>query len=268
MPAFDYSILGVRNILVADDVVMNQELARMIMESWGLQIDIAANGSEALNKVRNKHYDLILMDIQMPEMDGVQATVAIRSLPDNVKAQTPVVALTANVQNHDKERYIASGINDILAKPFTEEGLFYIIAKNLGLNVDQKVVPTQNHKENIPVAAPGQYDLSMVRAVSGGDEAFVKKMIDIFLTTIPQSLADLQQHAAAEDWEALGKSAHKLKSTIDSMGINALKQDIRALEGFGRKRENISLIPGLVQKVVTDMNACLNAIRRDFCLEL
>ena len=92
----------------------------MIMESWGLQVDIAANGNEALNKVRNKFYDLVLMDIQMPEMDGVQATVAIRSLADNSKAQTPVVALTANVLKHDKERYIASGMNDILAKPFTE----------------------------------------------------------------------------------------------------------------------------------------------------
>src|SRR5687767_6130073 len=174
MPAFDYSILGVRTILVADDVVMNQELARMIMESWGLQVDIAADGSEALNKVRNKNYDLVLMDIQMPEMDGVQATVAIRSLADNVKAQTPVVALTANVLKHDKERYIASGMNDILAKPFTEEGLFYTIAKNLGLSVDQQVNPAKCGKENVCAAPPGQYDLAMVRAVSGGDETYVR----------------------------------------------------------------------------------------------
>jgi CheY-like chemotaxis protein len=264
MPAFDYSILGVRNILVADDVVMNQELARMIMESWGLQVDIAVNGQEALNKVVSNNYDLILMDIQMPEMDGVQATISIRQLADKEKSSTPIVALTANVLKHDKERYIASGMNDILAKPFTEEGLFYIIAKNLGISVQQTKNPQQHKIEDQSASAAGQYDLSMVRSVSGGDEVFVKKMIDIFLATIPQSLADLQQHAAAEDWEALGKSAHKLKSTIDSMGINALKQDIRALEGFGRKRENIALIPGLVQKVVTDMNACLAAIRRDF----
>ena len=250
--------------MVADDVVMNQELARMIMESWGLQVDIAANGNEALNKVRNKFYDLVLMDIQMPEMDGVQATVAIRSLADNAKAQTPVVALTANVLKHDKERYIASGMNDILAKPFTEEGLFYTIAKNLGLPVDQQVNPAKCGKENVCTEPPGQYDLAMVRAVSGGDETFVRKMIDIFLATIPQSLSDLQQHAAAEDWEALGKSAHKLKSTIDSMGIHSLRQDIRALEGFGRNRENVALIPGIVAKVVTDMNACLAAIRKDF----
>ncbi len=264
MPAFDYSILGVRNILVADDVVMNQELARMIMESWGMQIHIAANGTEALDKVVANNYDLILMDIQMPEMDGVQATLAIRGLANKEKAQTPIVALTANVLKHDKERYIASGMNDIIAKPFTEEGLFYTIAKNLGLDVEQKINPKTNEKENPSTHIPGQYDLAMVRAVSGGDETFVRKMIDIFLATIPQSLSDLQQHAASKDWEALGKSAHKLKSTIDSMGINALKQDIRALEGFGRKRENIELIPGLVQKVVVDMNACLAAIRRDF----
>ncbi len=263
MPAFDYSILGVRNILVADDVVMNQELARMIMESWGLQIDIAANGREALKKVVANNYDLVLMDIQMPEMDGVQSTIAIRDLADKEKSQIPIVALTANVLKHDKERYIASGMNDILAKPFTEEGLFYIVAKNLGIDVGEKEKPQQHPAEN-KTTAPGQYDLSMIRSVSGGDEAFIKKMIDIFLATIPQSLNDLQQHAAAEDWEQLGKSAHKLKSTIDSMGINALKQDIRALEGFGRKRENLALIPALVQKVVTVMNACQDAIRRDF----
>ena len=263
MPAFDYSILGVRNILVADDVVMNQELARMIMESWGLQIDIAENGNEALKKVIKNNYDLVLMDIQMPEMDGVQSTIAIRALNDKEKAQVPIVALTANVLKHDKERYIASGMNDIIAKPFTEEGLFYTIAKNLGLNVGPNKQPSTNETLDV-VTAPGHYDLAMVRAVSGGDETFIRKMIDIFLATIPQSLTDLQQHAAAEDWEQLGKSAHKLKSTIDSMGIQALKQDIRALEGFGRKRENLALIPALVQKVVTEMNACVAAIRREF----
>ena len=263
MPAFDYSILGVRNILVADDVVMNQELARMIMESWGLQIDIVANGSEALKKVVANKYDLVLMDIQMPEMDGVQSTIAIRKLSDKEKSQIPIVALTANVLKHDKERYLAAGMNDIIAKPFTEEGLFYTIAKNLGLAVAEKEQQQPHLPEN-KTAAPGQYDLSMIRSVSGGDETFIRKMIDIFLATIPQSLADIQQHAAAENWEELGKSAHKLKSTIDSMGINALKQDIRALEGFGRKRENLALIPALVGKVVTDMNACLEAIRKDF----
>jgi HPt (histidine-containing phosphotransfer) domain-containing protein len=110
------------------------------------------------------------------------------------------------------------------------------------------------------------YDLSMVRAVSGGDEAFIKKMIQLFVETVPPSLNDLKEAEKQRQWEQVGKVAHKLKSTIDSMGITSLKDDIRAVETNGKQRLNIDAIPALIQKVDGIVNTCILQLKADFSL--
>jgi HPt (histidine-containing phosphotransfer) domain-containing protein len=110
------------------------------------------------------------------------------------------------------------------------------------------------------------YDLTMVRTVSGGDEAFIKKMIQLFIETVPPSLADLKEAEGQQQWERVGKVAHKLKSTIDSMGIISLREDIRAVETNGKQQQNIDAIPALIQKVDTIINACILQLKTDFSL--
>ena len=114
-------------ILMAEDVEVNQFLARIILESKGWQVDIANNGIEAIEYLKQNDYDLILMDIQMPEMDGITATKAIRQLPDVSKASIPIVALTANALVGNEQEYFDIGMNSCLTKPFTEEKLFFVI---------------------------------------------------------------------------------------------------------------------------------------------
>jgi hypothetical protein len=92
----DYKSLGPRKVLVAEDVELNQYLARHILESWDFEVVIANNGREALEALEQSSFDCILMDVQMPEMDGIEATQHIRKLPDPVKANIPIIALTAN----------------------------------------------------------------------------------------------------------------------------------------------------------------------------
>jgi len=262
MTVIDYKSMGKRKILLVEDVVMNQDLACRLLQGWGMEVDVASNGREAVEKVSENSYDIVLMDIQMPEMDGVEATRVIRKMPDYVKAGLPIIAVTANTLKTDKELYISAGMNDILAKPFTEEGLFRIMGSQLGVQINsemEKMLPNENNQPNTPL-----YDLTMVRSVSGGDESFVLKMVDLFLTTIPQSLVEMRQQCTAMDWIAVGKSAHKLKSTIDSLGILYLKQDIRLLEKYGRNNENVTLMPSLVDKVVDGMEACISRIKKDF----
>jgi CheY-like chemotaxis protein len=106
----NYQSLGNRYVLVAEDVELNQYLVRHIMESWGVTVDVVCNGREAVNKIQENNYDLVLMDIQMPEMDGMEATRAIRQLSDPVKAAIPIVALTANALKGDSEKYLAAGM--------------------------------------------------------------------------------------------------------------------------------------------------------------
>jgi HPt (histidine-containing phosphotransfer) domain-containing protein len=104
----------------------------------------------------------------------------------------------------------------------------------------------------------------MVIEISGGDNDFVRKMVQLFLDTMPACLSELQLQTQQQSWEQVGKLAHKLKSTIDSMGIASLKKDIRIIENNGRKLENIKAIPALVARVVEVMEECMERIKKDF----
>ncbi len=110
------------------------------------------------------------------------------------------------------------------------------------------------------------YDLTMVRAVSGGDEGFIKKMIHLFIETVPPSLHDLKEASSEKQWEKVGKVAHKLKSTIDSMGIESLKEDIRNVEANGKHQQDIEAIPPLIQKIDTIVINCIQQLKTDFSL--
>jgi len=259
-----YSNLGKRKILVAEDVELNQHLARHMLEAWGFEVDIAVNGKEALWLVQQHTYDLVLMDIQMPEMDGVEATRQIRLLKDTGKSIIPIVALTANALKGDRERFLAAGMNDYLAKPFTEPDLFQIIALNLNKVITTYDGPVQDVPVVITQSAVKLYDLAMVNSIAGGDDAFVKRMLQLFLDTIPPALQDMQRETVLQDWEQVGKLAHKMKSTIDSMGIVALKETIRYIENNGKKGTNTDIIPDKVNEIDIVMQQCVEQVRQDF----
>jgi CheY-like chemotaxis protein len=256
--------LGKRKILVAEDVELNQYLARHMIESWGFEVDIAVNGKEALVLVQQNSYDLVLMDIQMPEMDGVEATKQIRQLEDTIKAGIPIVALTANALKGDRERFLAAGMNDYLPKPFNEPNLFRIIADNITkVTIIETDVILEVLTPEIDITAK-LYNLSMVYGIAGGDEGFVKRMIRLFLDTVPQSLRDMERETEQENWEQVGKLAHKMKSTIDSMGIVSLKEPIREIESNGRKREHTVQMRMQVALVGAVMKACIEQLEEDF----
>jgi hypothetical protein len=221
-----YQGLENKKILVVEDVELNQHLARHIMESWGCVVEIAENGSLAVERVRSNEYDLVLMDIQMPVMDGMEATRQIRSMNDELKAAVPIVALTANAMKSECATYLKLGMNDCLAKPFEEPMLFKTVSKNIkkGTMTNSFSTTVENRAAK---ANEKLYDLSMVDDIAGGDKSFTQRMLQLFLDTVPATLADIKSACDKSEWPALSKHAHKLKSTIDSLNIHSLKQDIR-----------------------------------------
>lgn len=257
-----YGGLKAKKILLVEDVEMNQYLARYIMESWGCSVDVADNGKMAIDKVSSADYDIVLMDIQMPEMDGMEATRQIRGMHDVVKSSVPIVALTANAQKSECESYLQIGMNDCLAKPFEEASLFTVITKNI--KAIASAAPVADVESVDVQAGEKLYDLSMVEAVSGGDKTFIVKMMDLFLETVPLTLNDLQRSAIAKDWIAVSKHAHKLKSTIDSMSITLLKKDIRTIENDARKGGDPVQLAQLVDKVNEIMQRVMTQVRSDF----
>jgi len=261
----DYKSLGHRKVLVVDDIEMNQQLAKHIMQSWGFTVDVAANGKEAVEKVEKNTYDLVLMDIQMPEMDGMQATENIRQLKDAGKASTPIVALTANLLNGDGDRYLQKGMNDYLPKPLDEQRLFQLISKNLldGPDRFSIVEPLRNEvTESIPTEK--LYDLTMIHGLSGGDEAFIRQMVELFIDTMPASTEELQTTLDQKQWDAMGKLAHKLKSTTGSMGMDSIKEEVKAVEQNCKKNVHLEETPALVKKLILVINQTVAQLKIDF----
>ncbi|HJU46337.1 MAG TPA: response regulator [Chitinophagaceae bacterium] len=266
----NYASLKGKKILLAEDVELNQFIARHLLESWGIEVMVANNGREALAAVEKSDYDLVLMDIQMPEMDGIEATKYIRLLADPVKAKVPVIALTANALKGDSEKYLSVGMTDYLSKPFDETKLFQVITRNM-TNLEEGEVPavdkeevpvTVKQKENAPMTTDTLYDLTTIRSISGGDENFVKKMIDLFIETVPQNVEELNKALAEQDWEQVSKMAHKLKSTLDSMGIASVKQDVRTVEQNAKNKESLKDIPALVGNISTTVAACIEQLKQ------
>lgn len=258
------SKLGKRSILVAEDIDLNQLIVKHIIESWGCEVAIAENGIRAVRMIAGNHYDLVLMDIQMPEMDGIQATLQIRSLPDKQKANIPIIAFTAHSLKEDSGKYLAAGMNDYLSKPFCEEKLYDMISKYLLTDMQHDIDDTAAETPGEQLIATGKlYDLSLIASISGGDQEFIRKMIDLFIATVPSNVRELNAGFSQQNWDTVNKIAHKLKSTLDSMGIHSIKQEIRTIEQSAKNKENLAILPPLVQKVTQTVDACIRQLEKE-----
>ena len=228
------SLTGI-NVLVAEDWELYQFLVQYILESWGCNVTMVNNGKEALDKLGEASFDLILMDIHMPEMDGITATKKIRALKNKEKSKTPIIGLTANALKGDHLQYLADGMNDCVTKPYTEEKLFYVIHKILRPNENALVAKAEIIQEadvDFIEQSSILYDLSFINEFAKGDTSFIKKMINVFLEAMT---AELKQMIAAENeqkYELLSQVAHKMKSAIDGLGIISLKQTVRDIENI------------------------------------
>lgn len=218
-------------ILLAEDNDINRLYATSILKMWECPTDTAENGYVALEKVRNGSYDVILMDIQMPVMDGFEATKAIR-MGENPRNQVPIVALTANATNKDVERCLAAGMNDCIAKPFTPENLFSILVKYSQLkSLRSEVIPPAP-------TANGIVDLSYLRKVSKNNKAFINDIINSFLEITPKVLTEVREYQAKKEWVKLEKAIHKMKPTLIMIGMPDAKEMAVEIEGLVRSKQD------------------------------
>lgn len=266
------------NLLVAEDVAINQFLIKHILNEWGCSVTFVSNGQEALDAVKDKYFDLILMDIQMPVMDGMTATAKIRALEDSERNKIPIIALTANALRGDEVKYKAAGMNGYLSKPFTEKGLYQAITEvlfgesetNLTANTDifHENIPENSfylQSENKPEVRM-LYNLDMLKEMSGGDESFIVMMVQMFTETTPELISQMKAAVQVGNWPELGGLAHKIKPTIDSMGIESLRELIREVEKDGKNSTNIAELPGKVEIVVNTLEECIKAMKKDFSI--
>ncbi len=207
-------------ILLAEDNTVNQQLALLLLESMGYRADVASNGVEAVEAVNRLPYDLVLMDVQMPEMDGLEATCRIRA--EGPSAQPRIVAMTANAMQGDREACLAAGMDDYLAKPIRPEQLAAVIAATPNRAAD---------RPRVTVLDPSA--LARLRAIAPNAEALAR-LVASFLDNGAVLIAKLAEAAGAGDAEALRRHAHTLKSNAASFGATALAEHCAALEAQTR----------------------------------
>jgi PAS domain S-box-containing protein len=234
-------------VLLAEDNAVNQLLAATLLRSWGAQVDTAVNGLQALECFDEHHYDVVLMDIQMPGMDGVTAARQMHSHPDPTRARTPVVALTAHAMPGEAARARQAGFAGYVSKPFQEEALLAVLRQAL------QPAPAETP---LPLAAePPPLDLSPLRRLAQDDPGFLRRLAELFVRTTPPVVAQLRQHLAEQNWPALATSAHFLKSSVGGVGLQQLLPLLRQLEVAGQP--GFAPPPAQLQTLVDEVAAVL-----------
>jgi PAS domain S-box-containing protein len=207
-------------ILLVEDNDINRLYAGSILKSCGCKIETAENGLVALGKLKGGKVDLVLMDIQMPVMDGFEATKAIRSGDDETR-NLPVIALTANATPKVIEKCLDSGMNDHLAKPFTPDELFTMLEKYLSNN------PKPNPRKKTAKILHKRYatvDLSFLAKVSGNDSVFVKEVISSFRASTPPLLETIREDLIRGNARAMAQNIHKIKPSLTMLGLTKTKE--------------------------------------------
>lgn len=211
-----------RSILLVEDNELNQFVATTILEQYGAKVTPAENGQVALDLVAKGGFDIILMDMQMPVMDGVEATRVIRQ---QFSKQVPIIALTANALKGEQEKCIEAGMNDYIIKPFEEERMVRLIAHWLGQDITVKP-----NKGEIDATQGPLYDLSKLRAMARGNEAFITRMLELFYKEIPDSVSRIETAYAANDLQTVRALAHRIKPSIQNMAVHSLKDVVPKME--------------------------------------
>lgn len=201
-------------VLIVDDNAINQSLMKHLLSQWNIDFETANNGLEAVEFLRNNDCDLVLMDIQMPQMDGYVATQTIR---DELKLNTPIIAMTAHALAGERERCMSRGMNEYISKPITEEELFKLIS-NFGLKENEK---TETKAEEI-VSNYEFIDLTYLKSISNGDKDFERTVTQQFLDKVPTHLQELKLAYENKDFKLLKLRAHDLKSSVAIMGLLTL----------------------------------------------
>ena len=211
---FEYPDLRHIRVLVVEDNKMNQSLLRHLLTGWKLSFDIVGNGVSAIEKLQRKNYDLVLMDVQMPGIDGYEATRQIR---EQLKLEVPVIAMTAHAALGDREKSLLSGMNEYISKPIDERELFRIIALFTGMDCDRP----GSGKEVVKKSPAGYIyiDLQYMRGISEGDREYEKNVTGEFLEVVPQALATLDSALIGHDLVTIRQVAHGMRSDVAIMGL-------------------------------------------------
>ena len=228
-------------VLLVEDHKLNQKLASTYLMNFGLNVDLAENGLEAIEKLKNKEYDLVLMDIQMPILDGYNASKKIR---EELKNPVPIIAMTANIMPHEKEKCLSYGMNDYLSKPFKEIDLYNMLIAHLGKHATPIAInPPENSGSSASIVEKYKViNTKHLDSLSRGNISFIKEIIAIFLEQNPIEISELELAIKNNDYENIRSISHKMKTSVGFIGLDLLLPKLTVIEDLAIDQKNMNEI--------------------------
>ncbi|MGB3079389.1 MAG: PAS domain S-box protein [Saprospiraceae bacterium] len=240
-------------VLVVEDIALNQLLMKTLLDDFGFECEIAGNGKIAIEKLQSRSYDIILMDLQMPEMNGFEATEYIRN---KMKLMIPIIALTADVTTVDLIKCKSVGMNDYIAKPVDERLLY---SKIVGLVIKPLTTKAKTENQNTPDAISKCIDLDYLLHRTKSNPTLMMEMISLYLEQTPTLVSAMKQGLLDKDWNSLYSAVHKMIPSFSIMGISSdFEKMAKQVQEYASTQKQSDGIPNLVRQLE---NICAQACK-------
>jgi PAS domain S-box-containing protein len=254
-------------ILLVEDGAINQRVATGLLESWGHDIKLAVNGKAAIDMFATDVFDMVLMDIQMPEMDGYEATAIIREQEDG--SHTPIIAMTAAAMSDDRQRCLEAGMDDYVAKPIASDELYAIIEKYASSafpSTARRVSQQERQGKHTTSADSNEAHIDLRKAESrivGGSSA-MKEVAELLIEELPKMLEAVESSVQTADAKSLRLTAHTLKGSAEIFGASEVAAIARVLERMG-KESKLEGAEAESIKLAEEVSRLSAALRSEFC---
>lgn len=250
------SIADTHVLLVEDDLII-RTVALNILKRSGAEITVAINGKEATVLTTTNKYDIILMDIQMPVMDGFEAARVIRY---GQKCSTPIVGLTASAVKNMEELYYDAGMNDVISKPYNQEKLVGIIHKWTTKEKINNIEPVTETEAKIETSDSSLFCLEKLRDI--GNPEFVNRMLRLFVDQVSPAVAVIRKAYDEKDFATVQNITHRIRPSILNMGIDSIKTEIFEIEELAKANESNSTLNDMITKLEDVMAQVTAEIRK------
>lgn len=231
------------SVLIVDDNKINLRVASITLQKWKVKTELAEGAQEAYDLLSSKHIDLILMDITMPDIDGLEATQYIRTNFSPPISNLPIIAMTAAAFIGDKKKCLNAGMNDYISKPFSAEEL---LQKMIQLLPEQSLESKKNFS-----------DLTLIYERADGDMVFLKEILECYILEMPEYIREMNEFLTEKDYTGICKQAHKMKAPIALMGAVSLKELYAGIEASARQQMDINEIS---RQIEVAQEQCLETI--------
>ncbi|HVH26868.1 MAG TPA: response regulator [Vicinamibacterales bacterium] len=247
-------------VLVAEDNQVNRRFVSRVLEKRGHSVSTAQTGRhavEAIERLKPKSFDVVLMDVQMPELDGLSATQRIRQTERSAGGHVPIIAMTAHAMAGDRERCLAAGMDDYVTKPIHPSELVDAVERAVERRRSAAAAPE-------PIATGAVFDMDRARARLGGDRRLLREMIAIFRTESPGMMTAIRQSAADGNIGGLRQAAHALKGSLGTLGALRAFQAAQRLEDAARQTERTAIAPAVthLEREMSELAVALAPAKR------